>query len=114
MRDDWGGASGSGSSKAGAGCPGPPGAQSLSVPRTTTSESPVEGTSLAVLWLRLHASNAWGMGLISGQRTKIPHTHGCGQKKNKRITRGFIINMGSQLHPALWLVWELAFKPAAP
>lgn len=112
MRDAWGGASRSGSSKAGAGCPGPPGAQSLSVPRTTTSESPEGRTSLAVLWLRLHSSSTWGMGLMRSQKTKILHAHGCGQKK--RTTKGFIINMGSPLHLALWLVWELAFKPAAP
>ena len=30
-------------------------------------------TSLVVQWLRLHASNADGMGLIPGQRRKIPH-----------------------------------------
>ena len=30
-------------------------------------------TSLAVQWLRLHASTAGGMGSISGQGTKIPH-----------------------------------------
>lgn len=100
--------------KAGAGYPGPPGAQSLSVPQTTTSDSPEGRNSLAVLWLRLHASNTWGMGLMPGQRTKIPHAHGCGQKKKKKITRGVIINIGSQLHTVLWLVWELAFKPAAP
>ena len=32
----------------------------------------VEGTSLAAQWLRLHASNVRGTGLISGQGTKIP------------------------------------------
>lgn len=73
--------------KAGAGYPGPPGAQSLSVPQTTTSDSPEGRNSLAVLWLRLHASNTWGMGLMPGQRTKIPHAHGCGQKKKKNHQR---------------------------
>ena len=29
--------------------------------------------SLTVHWLRLHASNEGGMGLIRGQGTKIPH-----------------------------------------
>ena len=29
------------------------------------------GTSLVVWWLRLHASNAGGKGLISGQGTKL-------------------------------------------
>ena len=31
------------------------------------------GTSLVVQWLRLHTSNAGGMGLIPGGGTKIPH-----------------------------------------
>ena len=31
--------------------------------------------------LRLHASNAGGMGSILGQETKIPHTIQCGKKK---------------------------------
>ena len=42
-------------------------------------ETPL-GTSQAVQWLRLHASNAGGMGLIPGQGTKIPHATGWGQK----------------------------------
>ena len=34
-----------------------------------------------VQWLiRLHTSNAGGMGLIPGQGTKIPHATGWGQK----------------------------------
>ena len=39
------------------------------------------GSSLAVQWLRLHVSNAAGVGSIPGQGTKIPHTVGCGQKR---------------------------------
>ena len=39
------------------------------------------GTSLAVQWLRLHTSDAGGMGLISSAGTKIPHAMWCGQKK---------------------------------
>ena len=31
------------------------------------------GTSLAVQWLRLHASNVEGSGSMPGQETKIPH-----------------------------------------
>ena len=31
------------------------------------------GTSLAVQWLKLHASNVGGVGSIPGQKTKIPH-----------------------------------------
>ena len=39
------------------------------------------GTSLEVQWLRLCASNAGGMGSITGQGTKIPHAVRRGQKK---------------------------------
>ena len=34
------------------------------------------GTSLVVLWLRLHTPSAEGTGLISGQRNKILHVQG--------------------------------------
>ena len=39
------------------------------------------GTSLAVQWLRLCASQAGGVGLIPGQGTEIPHAAWCGQKR---------------------------------
>ena len=39
------------------------------------------GISLAVQWLRLHASNAGDTGLTPGQGTKIPHATWCGKKK---------------------------------
>ena len=39
------------------------------------------GTSLAVQWLRLHASTAGGTGLISGLGTEIPHAEWSGQNK---------------------------------
>ena len=39
----------------------------------------VEGTSLAVKWLRLCASIAGGAGLIPGWGAKIPKPAGCGQ-----------------------------------
>ena len=35
-----------------------------------------------VQWLRLHASNAGGMGSIPGQRTKIPDAVQYGEKKS--------------------------------
>ena len=35
-------------------------------------------------WLRLHASTAGGMGLISGQGTMIPLAVWCSQKRNLR------------------------------
>ena len=40
-------------------------------------------TSLAVQWLRLHASNAGGAGSIPSPVTKIPHAMWHGQKKKK-------------------------------
>ena len=40
----------------------------------------VSGTSLAVQWLRLHASNAEDVGSISGWGTKILHSAGRSQK----------------------------------
>ena len=39
------------------------------------------GTSLVVQWLRLHAPNAGGQGLIPGGKTKILHVTQSGQKK---------------------------------
>ena len=42
------------------------------------------GTSLVVQWLRLHASNAGGMGLTPGRGTKITHAVWHGQKKKKK------------------------------
>ena len=41
------------------------------------------GTSLAVQWLRLHASTAGGTSSIPGRGTKIPHAASHGQKNNK-------------------------------
>ena len=42
------------------------------------------GTSLAVQWLRLHASTAGGAGSIPGTGTKIPRATGYCQKKKDR------------------------------
>ena len=42
------------------------------------------GTSLAVQWLRLHASTTGSMGSIPGRRAKIAHAAGRGQKKKKK------------------------------
>ena len=36
-------------------------------------ELSLQGTSLAVQWLRLRASNAGGAGCTPGRGTKIPH-----------------------------------------
>ena len=38
----------------------------------------IGGTSPVVQWLRLHSSNAGGMGSIPGQETKILHAAQCG------------------------------------
>ena len=45
------------------------------------------GTSLAVQWLRLCASNAGAVGSIPPQGTKIPHAvlHGQKEKKKERM-----------------------------
>ena len=40
------------------------------------------GTSLAVQWLRLHASTAGGTGSIPSWGTKIPPASWCGQNNN--------------------------------
>ena len=43
----------------------------------------IQGTSLAVQWLGLWASNAGGVGSIPGWRTTIPHAAWSGQKSKK-------------------------------
>ena len=56
------------------------------------------GTSLVVQWLRLHASNAGGMGSIPGWGTKIPHAMECGKKNTKKQTKKTLTgNPDSQL-----------------
>ena len=44
-------------------------------------KNPKVGTSLAVQYLRLHASSAGGTGSISGWGTKVIHAMWCSQKK---------------------------------
>ena len=39
------------------------------------------GTFLVVQWLRLHAPNAKGAGVITGQSTRIPHAGGTAKNK---------------------------------
>ena len=80
------------------------------------------GTSLAVQWLRLCASNAEGTGSIPDQGTKIPH-FGCKvQPKKKKIQIQIIKTMylerGSLLGILLWnrsgfslLNFKLLFVP---
>ena len=45
----------------------------------------LNGTSLAIQWLRLCASTAGGTGLIPGQGTKIPYATQYGKKKKKTL-----------------------------
>ena len=86
--------------------------QVLSILRALTPPSEAEsvktneqGISPVVQWLRLHASNAGGMGSIPGQGTKIPHASQCGQieKKKKRTTanehiKGLVCSPGNYRH----------------
>ena len=51
----------------------------------------IHRTSLAVQWLRLHAANAGGVGLIPGRGPKIPHAALCGQKILKKQTAIHVI-----------------------
>ena len=51
------------------------------------NEKKSTGTSLAILWLRLHAPNAGGMGSIPGRRNKIPQATHNKKKKNKKGRR---------------------------
>ena len=46
----------------------------------------IHGTSLAIQWLRLRASNAEIVGLIPGQGTKIPQAMHWGQKNQTKQT----------------------------
>jgi len=46
------------------------------------------GTYLVVQWLRCHASNAGGVGSISGRGTKAQHATWCSQKiKTKKLKK---------------------------
>ena len=61
------------------------------------------GTSLAVQWLGLHASNAGGVGSVPGRGTKIPHAAQHGQK--------FILKKTTQLNP---MIVESSFSQSFP
>ena len=50
----------------------------------TKTQSGLWGTSLGIPWLRLQASNAEGVDLIPGQRTKLPHFKVWPKKKKER------------------------------
>lgn len=45
-------------------------------------------TSQVAQWVRLHASNAGGVSLVSGGGTKIPHASQSNQKKKKMLRKG--------------------------
>ena len=83
----------------------------------------IHRTSLAVQWLRLHAANAGGVGLIPGWGTKIPHAALCGQKilKNKQPFMSFpwlqfsaIASHLSVSQHASWNSQDLKSSPASP
>ena len=51
------------------------------------------GTSLEVWWLRLCGSTVGGVGLISGQGTKILYVVRCSQKINKIKNKKYAVNI---------------------
>ena len=65
-------------------------------------------TSLVVQWLRLHASNAGGVGLIPGRGTKIPHATQCSEMESKvqmslnRISASSLLAFGKDLTVPLY------------
>ena len=72
----------------------------------------ISGTSLAVQWLRLHASTAGGVGLIPGWGTKIPHA--MWRKKKKKKSEHQCLNsavVGPRPIPAPCSVAEYRRKP---
>ena len=48
--------------------------------KSLNQKSEEEGTSLAIHWLRLHASKARGMGSILGRGIKMPQYHGAQER----------------------------------
>ena len=48
------------------------------------------GTFLVVQWLRSHAFNARGTGVISGQGTKIPYAIQSGQREKKEFSDRYV------------------------
>ena len=59
------------------------------------------GTSLAVQWLGLHASNAETKGSIPGQETKIPHASQHGHIKKKKIQHPVYPKISPD-----WIAWN--------
>ena len=53
------------------------------MPLSFNSQESTVGTSLVVQWLRVHSSNARGVGSIPGGGTKILHAAWPKQKKNQ-------------------------------
>ena len=65
----------------------------------------LKGTSLVVQWLRLHASNAEGMGSIPGWGTKIPHAiRGVANKQTNKTT---LLKTLQWLHTSLIIKYTL-------
>ena len=61
--------------------------------KNTQIKKPCLGTSLAVQWLGLHASNAGCTGSIPGRGPKIPHAMWYGQKLLKIKKKLCLIQM---------------------
>ena len=69
-------------------------------PAPQTKELSGPETSLAVQWLRLHASTAGGTGLIPGGRTKVPHAAQCHQEKKRENYLARNINCAETGNPS--------------
>ena len=64
-------------------------------------KNPLSGTSLAVQWLRLHASTAEGAGSIPGLGTKTPHVCRGREKQQQHCLRGAVDGPQRTSHPTL-------------
>ena len=74
------------------------------------------GTSLEVWWLRLCGSTVGGVGLISGQGTKILYVVRCSQKINKIKNKKYAVNICNgwkneiMPSPATWMDLEIVIQ----
>ena len=65
------------------------------------------GTFLVAQWLRSHASNARGAGVISGQGTKIPHATRSGQREEKNFQTNMSKQTAGHIDIKPTRIWEL-------
>ena len=68
------------------------------------------GTSLAVQWLRLHASSAEDVDSVSSQGTRISHVVWHGKKKNNNKLK-IILDGNAKLHSSSHLNFTHTHKP---